>query len=108
AATSSGGVVRLKSTFSMKSRSPYGAWETSPSSGEKWRRWAGLDAVSERAPIERPWKQPKNAIIRGRLVMYRASLIAASIASVPELARNVCFADLPGAVEQSFSAKAAM
>ena len=51
-------------------------------------RWRAFDAVSERLPSERPWKAPKKAITFGRPVEWRASLIAPSTASVPELARN--------------------
>ncbi len=43
-----------------------------------------------RAPIDRPWNDPSSARIRGRSVppLRRASLNAASLASVPELVRN--------------------
>ncbi len=51
-------------------------------------RWRALLAVSERLPSERPWKAPRKAMALGRPVWWRASLRAASTASVPELARN--------------------
>ena len=46
--------------------------------------------MSARAPIDRPWNEPSSARIRGRSVppLRRASLNAASLASVPELVRK--------------------
>src|SRR5690242_13159487 len=72
----------------MKSASPYGAWYTPGSSGPNRPRYFALLAVSERLPSERPWNAPRNAITFVRPVAWRASLIAASTASVPELPRN--------------------
>ena len=40
------------------------------------------------APIVRPWKPPRNAMIPGRPVTRRASLIAASIAYDPEFMKK--------------------
>ena len=51
-------------------------------------RWRALLAVSDRLPSERPWNAPKKAIAFGRPVWWRASLSAASTASVPELERK--------------------
>ena len=48
-------------------------------------RWRALLAVSDRLPSERPWKAPRKAMALGRPVWWRASLRAASTASVPEL-----------------------
>ena len=45
-----------------------GAWKTLGSSGAKRRRWVALLAVSDRAPIVRPWKAPMNARKLGRPV----------------------------------------
>jgi len=43
-----------------------------------------------------------------RRVAWRASLIAASVASVPELVRNTRFLELPGASRASRSQSAAI
>jgi hypothetical protein len=53
-------------------------------------RYFALLAVSDSEPMLRPWNPPRNATSPGRCVWLRASLIAASTASVPELVRNVC------------------
>ena len=74
----------------MLSRLPYSAWNTPGSSGPKCLRYLLLLAVSDSEPRLRPWKPPRKAISCRRLVWWRASLIAASTASVPELVRNVC------------------
>jgi hypothetical protein len=44
--------------------------------------------VADSAPSVRPWNDPRNAMRLNRLLVYRASLIAASIASAPELLKN--------------------
>ena len=66
------------------------AWYTPGSSGPKCLRYLVLLAVSDSEPSVRPWKPPRKAISCGRRVWWRASLIAASTASVPELVRKVC------------------
>ncbi len=52
-------------------------------------RYRALLAVSDTLPYERPWKEPKNAITYCRPVAYRASLMPASTASVPEFVRKL-------------------
>ena len=68
--------------------SAYGAWNVPGVTMPNPARWRALLAVSERLPSERPWKAPKKAMALGRPVWWRASLSAASTASVPELQRN--------------------
>ncbi len=47
-------------------------------------------------------------MIAVRLVAYRASLMAPSVASVPELVRKTRFREVPGATLASRSQRAAM
>ena len=54
----------------------------------------------------RPWKLPKKAISLSRPVAYRASLIAPSMASAPELPNETRRGASPGAIADSFSASA--
>ena len=56
-------------------------------SGSKGVRFAGWPVI-ESAPIVRPWNEPCRATISGFSVDFRAHLIAASTASVPELQKN--------------------
>ena len=71
--------------------SPNGMCTTPPGSGSNGARYASL-AVSAKAPMVRPWKAPSRAMILVRVFrgveFRRASLNAASLASVPELAKN--------------------
>ena len=67
------------------------------SSGLKPWRYFALLAVSERLPSLRPWNAPRNAITYCRPVAWRASLIDASTASVPELVRNTLLSPAIGA-----------
>jgi hypothetical protein len=60
------------------------------------------------APVERPWNAPRKAMIAVRRVAQRASLMAPSVASVPELVRNTRFLLGPGAIRASRSHSAAM
>jgi hypothetical protein len=71
---------------------------TSGAVGEKCSRWTALLAVSESAPSVRPWNPPTNARNLGRRVAYRASFMAASIDSAPELVKNTFFLNLPGVI----------
>ena len=65
------------------------AWYTFGAAGRS-PRYFDLLAVSDSDPIVRPWNPPRKAMMPGRCVWWRASLSAASTASVPELVRNVC------------------
>ncbi len=56
------------------------------------------------APIVRPWNAPRNERIAGRPVTRRASLIAPSIASEPEL-RNRTVSNGSGKVSASIRAR---
>ena len=47
-----------------------------------------FEFVSDNDPIVRPWNAPSNAMIAGRPVWWRASLMAPSTASVPEFVRK--------------------
>jgi dihydrofolate synthase/folylpolyglutamate synthase len=72
--------------------------------GLRTASWPGRLEVRESEPYVLPWKAPANAMMRCRLVWKRASFIAASIASVPELPRNDRFGLGPGTISLSFSA----
>ena len=72
--------------------------------GPNPRRWMALLAVSDSDPSERPWNAPRKAMMPGRFVWYLASLIAASVASVPELAKNVRTSPAIGTIAASSSA----
>src|SRR4029078_8788223 len=90
AATSFAGATLSKRTSSNQRRSstlPNGAWNTPGSNGPKPAWYLALEAVSETEPYERPWNAPRNATTYGRAVAWRASLIAVSTISVPELPR---------------------
>ena len=55
--------------------------------------FVAIPGVAETAPIVRPWKAPSKTTISGASIprpcaCFRASLIAHSFASVPELQRN--------------------
>jgi hypothetical protein len=56
------------------------------------------------APYVRPWNPPRNATIPGRPVIRRASFMAPSIASDPEL-RNITVSIGSGNVFASSSAR---
>jgi hypothetical protein len=60
------------------------------------------------APVVRPWNAPRKAMMAVRRVEWRASLMAASTASVPELVRKTRFFELPGASRARRSHSAAM
>ncbi len=70
------------------SSAPNGACSTPGNSGAKPSWYFAFDAVSVTLPYERPWKPPRNAITYCLPVLWRASLIAPSTASVPEFVRN--------------------
>src|SRR5262245_34383791 len=92
AATSLAGASRSNRTSSNQRRSstrPNGAWNTPGSSGPNPAWYLAFEAVSETDPYERPWNAPRNETTYGRLVANRASLIAVSTTSVPELPRYV-------------------
>ena len=57
--------------------------------------------VSDSAPMVRPWKAPSKAISPDRWVWWRASLIAPSTASVPELVRKTRAFSSNGAIDAS-------
>ena len=82
--------------------SPYGTWVTPGRSGSNGSRYAGL-WVSASAPVLRPWNAPSAATIRVRPVR-RASLTAASTASVPELAKKTAE---PGGAAATSSSRSA-
>ena len=73
------------------SRSPKGAYTKPAMSGPRPSWYLGW-AVAVVAPSVRPWKPPSKVMIlyRGRLLCRRTSLMAASLASVPELQKNAC------------------
>ena len=75
-----------------------GAWWTIGSSGPNPARCLIFEFVSDSAPIVRPWNPPSKAMIPGRWVWYRASLMAPSTASVPELVRKTRAFSLNGAM----------
>jgi hypothetical protein len=58
-------------------------------SGSKAARFCGCP-VTESAPSVRPWKEFSSATMRVLPVAFLAYLIAASIASAPELQKNAC------------------
>ena len=58
-------------------------------SGSNAARFAGWP-VADSAPSVRPWNEPSSATTPGLPVALRAYLIAASIASAPELQKNAC------------------
>ncbi len=68
------------------STSPNGTWVTSPGSGRNGSCLAGW-AVSDSAPIVRPWKAPSTETRWVRPVS-RLILNAASLASAPEFEKN--------------------
>ena len=72
------------------------------SSGPKPARWRIFELVSESAPMVRPWKPPSKAMIPGRPVWKRASLMAPSTASVPEFVRKTRAGSRNGAMAASF------
>ena len=63
-----------------------------------------LEVVTLVAPIVRPWKAPRKAMIPGRPVTRRASLIAPSMVSEPEL-RNRTASSGSGTVAASIFAR---
>jgi hypothetical protein len=66
----------------------FGRANATPSrSGSKAARFAGWP-VTLSAPAVRPWNEPSSATTPGLPVALRAYLIAASIASAPELQKN--------------------
>ena len=62
---------------------------TPGTSGSNAARFAGWP-VTESAPSVRPWNEFSSATIPVLPVALRAYLIAASIASAPELQKNAC------------------
>ena len=78
---------RRANAASSASVSPNGTNSTPPGSGSNGSRYAAL-WVSASAPIERPWNEPSSARIARCGRVRRASLNAASLASVPELVRK--------------------
>ena len=66
--------------------SPNGTWLIFFNSGLNGSRFAGWPVIDS-APIVRPWNAPSVATIRFRPV-NRESLIAASLASAPELQKK--------------------
>src|SRR6476469_9663703 len=85
--------------------SGYGTWYTPGMNGPKPRRWIALLAVSANDPSERPWNAPRNAMMPSRFVEYLASLIAASVASVPELPKKLRTGPSIGTIDASSSAR---
>ena len=85
--------------------SGYGAWYTPGMNGPNPRRWMALLAVSDSDPSDRPWNAPRNAITPWRFVKYLDSLIAASVVSVPEFAKNVRTSPSIGAMDASSCAR---
>src|SRR4030095_2360795 len=73
--------------------------------GPNPRRWIALLAVSDSDPSDRPWNAPRNAITPWRFVKYLDSLIAASVVSVPEFAKNVRTSPSIGAMDASSCAR---
>ena len=60
------------------------------------------------APYVRPWNAPRKAMMSLRPVALRASLIAPSTASAPELVRKTRFGSPPGADSARRSQSAAI
>ena len=58
------------------------------SSGPKPLWYLAFDAVRLTAPYVRPWNAPWKPMRYGRPVAYRASFMAPSTPSAPELVRN--------------------
>jgi hypothetical protein len=83
----------LSTARSAARRSPNGTYLKPGSSGSK-PCWYFSVGVAERAPMVRPWNAPRMVTMSTRslakvsFAYFRASLIAASLASVPELQKN--------------------
>src|SRR5262249_53063932 len=88
AATSLALTVVLNRTSSIYAAFPNGACVTPGTRGPNPFRWTGFDDVSDNAPIVRPWNADWNAMNCHLPVAYRASFIAASIASAPEFPKK--------------------
>jgi hypothetical protein len=85
--------VRLSTARSTAFTSPNATYLKPGTSGSK-PCWYFSLGVAESAPSVRPWKAPRmvmmstTSVARVSFAYFRASLIAASIASVPELQKN--------------------
>ena len=73
------------------------------SNGPNVARYSDFDAVIDTLPYDRPWKAPRNPITYCRPVWCRASLMAASTASVPEFVRNDRAGPPTGVIPSSLS-----
>ena len=83
--------MRSSISRATASRSPCGAYWKPGSIGPRPSWYFGW-AVADTLPIVRPWKPPVKVMILYRcpFVRSRTSLIAASLASVPELQKKAC------------------
>ena len=77
------------------------------SNGPKPAWYFAFDAVRLTAPYVRPWKPPRNPTMYGRPVEWRASFIAASTTSAPELPRYVRSLPCIGAIRAMAAAVSA-
>jgi hypothetical protein len=82
-----------------------GTWNTPAINGAKPSRWITLLPVSDSAPRVRPWKAPVKAMKFGRRVDQRASFIAPSMDSAPELVKNTRACGSTGASSPNRSAR---
>ena len=93
------------SLYGHRKQYAYGTWTAPGIIGENRARWTALLPVRAREPIVRPWNPWRNARKSGFPEWWRASLIAASFASVPLFAKNTFFGRAPGARSASRSAR---